>query len=237
MIIALQYYFGDEEKALKLARLLADIEHSKTSHTLLLVRSFDTKESVELRRTVCYCARKFQVVKTKSNERRTGYPDGAYGLFHGAMTAAERLRVSGLVSWGEDSVFCCEADGCPLSLSWISILEEAHRMTLQSGKRVTGAVMEQPYRHVNGNLVAHISLWSDRASLRSCSPYVAWDIFHRDVLLAETRPSTVIRNEHGTSEWTRGSLLAISKHSAWIANVKDDSALQHILTQKRIDGL
>lgn len=226
MIIGLQYYSGDEAKALSLARFLADTIPVKVDHHLVLSRSFDTPMSEELARTRNYCARKFHTITIQSRRRCVGYPDGAYGNWAGMVEKLAKMRRKGHLPWQHHSVFCAEADGAPVCRDWLEKLEAAHNLSLALGKRVTGPVMDKPWPHVNGNLILHLSAWDDHHGLHSCSPLVAWDIFHAQILLTEARASNVIRNEHGTSEWTSGALAAIGRETAWISNVKDDSVLR-----------
>lgn len=234
MIILLQYWTGDEARALSLARMLADIERSpRKSVCLALARAFDCEWSEEAQKCREYCSRVFRVLPIQSTVQKTGHPDGAFGIWSGAMDRLYRLMMKPAFSEEHRTVFCCEADGAPLRADWIDRIIEAHRMTRTKGLRVTGAVMDEPLPHVNGNLILDLQLWGDYPSLRDCPPGVAWDLHHAPILLREARSSYVIRNEYNTRDWTPGSLAPIGRESAWIHGCKDNSALDYVRLMMR----
>jgi hypothetical protein len=124
------------------------------------------------------------------------------------------------------SVFTIEADGVPLRRDWLNRIIGAHRETLRCGKRITGALMEEGIRHINGSLLAHLSLWADRQSLRRCPPGHAWDLFHAEVLMAEARPTGWIKNLYGHGKWSADALRLLVRETAWLSSQKHDSALE-----------
>lgn len=227
MLIALQYWQGDEAEALSLARLVADIEQERREDVVLvLARAFDCELSSEAVAAQAYCQAKMQTILLRSSYQRVGHPDGCFGVWAGTVTALHRMWIRQRIPWDHHSVATFEADGCPVRPDWIGRLRTAHERTLAQGLRITGPVMDEPWPHVNGNLCMHLSVVADFPSLRECPRKVAWDVHHAPILLPLTRPCGVIRNEYGTKDWTEGCVSAIAKEAAWIANVKDESILR-----------
>lgn len=223
MVIVLQYWAADEVKAMRLARLLADLEpRRRTDVTLCFFRRFDTSESAALFGTRMHCGYKFGTMAMQARREGTGHPDGCNAMWSSLMDQFAGAWRAG--SLGAHSVFCMEADGVPLRKDWLNRLLADHQRTLEAGKRVTGPEMNR-LRHINGSIIAHLSMWWDRLSLHETPPGQAWDLFHAQVIGSEARPSTWMRNVYGAGNWSDESLAAMSKETAWLASSKDDSAL------------
>lgn len=229
MIIALQYWSGDEQQALALARLLADIEQSpRGGAVLVLSRRGDCPLSEEAKRTEAYCAPKLPVMLLQSDRPETGHPDGCFGLWAGTVARLHHHWQRGVLPWNLGrTVFTCESDGAPIRRDWINRLSAAHNRTRALGLRVTGAVMDDPLPHVNGNLVLDLSLWADYPSLQQCPSGVAWDVHHGPILVREARPSLAIRNDYGATDLTAGYLSAVACETAWVHGCKDESVIRY----------
>ncbi len=224
IVIALQFWQGDSDRAMRLARLIAAIEPRRRDDVVFaFCRRFDVPLTADIYQTSLKVGLRFPILHIQSKREATGHPDGAFGLWAGTMDALSEAWAAGHLR--AHSVFTLEADGVPLRADWLDILIEAHARTLAAGKRITGPEMNA-LPHVNGSLVAHLSLWQDRQSLHRCPPGQAWDLFHAEVLQAETRPSGWLRNVYGACDWSLASLRAMSKETAWLCSQKDDSALE-----------
>lgn len=217
---------------MRLARLIADIEPKRRDDvSLFFCRRFDMEaESPALWDTWAHCARKFRVGKLRSRREGVGHPRGCNELWSGVMDQLADQWWAG--NLGAHSVFTVESDGCPLRSDWLDIIIAEQRLAIEAGKRVTGAVShwseQQRHgegRHINGSLVAHLSMWQDRPSLRRTPADQAWDLFHAAVLNAEARPTTWIKNVYGARAWSGLALEAMSKETAWLSSTKDDSAM------------
>lgn len=230
LVTALQYWKGDEEQALMLARLLADIEKVPTDEMLLVLsRRGDCELSPEARQTQLYCSQKFATMCIQSPRGETGHPDGCFGLWAGTAMKLYELWQRGAIPWfAGRTVFLAEADGGPLQPGWRRRIVESHDMTLKGNKRVTGAIMERPFLHVNGNFVMDLSLIADYPALMKCPSKVAWDLHHAPILVREARSSYVIRNEYETRDWTPGALRPLGREAAWLHGCKDDSLFNFI---------
>jgi hypothetical protein len=229
IVLALQYWKGDEREAMALARILADIEARPRGDVLLaMCRRVDCALSPLAQETIKYCGRKFMVMPVRSTRIGTGHPHGCNQLWAGTMQDLAGMWMAGRLRF--ESAFTFEADGAPLSRNWIDRLIKAHARTMREGKRITGAVMDShAFPHVNGNLIAHLSIWFDRPSLHVTPANQPWDMFHGHVLSSECLASNVIRNEYGSSKWTPAALASTARESAWLHGAKDKSALRYAM--------
>lgn len=224
IVVAIQYFKDDEARAMRLARLLADVEPRRRDNVLLaFVRRFDMPETPLLHETRMHCGFKFGTMTVRSEREGTGHPEGCNALWSGCMDYFSGAWRDGKLA--AHSVFTCEADGVPLRADWLDRLLEAHRRTLDAGKRITGPGMQQ-YPHLNGSLLSHLSMWLDRPSLHRTPIDQSFDMFHARTILAEGRADAWVKNVYGACEWSAPSLNAMSKETAWLSSQKDDSALE-----------
>lgn len=226
LILALQYWRGDERKAIRLARLLADLEQERRGDCILaLCRANDCRLSAAMKRTAEYCHHKFPAVMViQSNRPASGHPDGPNQQWISFMETFCNERAAGRIK--VDNVFTFEADGVPLSVDWIDRLIAAHRRTVDQGKQITAAIMNLATHsgmvHPNGNLVMQTGFFLDHASLRMTPPTEPWDMHHRVTLLGGTRPSTIIANRHESAGWTEELLGNLATEAAWLHGFRDD---------------
>lgn len=226
LVVALQYWAGDRERAFRLARLIANLEPEyRNDVTLVLVGRFDT-DVAGAGDTVVHCGTKmrtFALTAGPMGYGKTGHPDGANGLWAGAMEQLAQRWCTGDLD--RSSVFTVEADGCPISRDWISRLRAEHQRTLDAGRRITGAFMPRPLPHINGSMIMSIPWWVDTITVQSTPDGHAWDVFHRETILAAACRSDEIRNIYGAGEWTDAQLRPLSKQASWLSSTKDDSAI------------
>lgn len=118
-LICLQYWSGDRAQALQLARLLADIEPTMSERAdFLFVSRFDCTHDAA---TVAHVARKFKVFTHTSKRRGTGWPLGCNSLWFGTMEWFFR-KIEARQVLPYKAAFCIEADGIPMSKTWIADL-------------------------------------------------------------------------------------------------------------------
>jgi hypothetical protein len=192
-ILALQFYEGDQKRAMALARLIADIEPAYREDVVLcLITQPDTRKTKDITTTVKYCSEKIltQFVKSKSGAK--GWQNGSGALWRATMEHCFTL------SNGEGAVFTFDGgDGAPLCVNWVDRLIEGHRETLEQGKEITGSIMHGDI--VNGNMVLETSLWNqikDRQLRQSDKGAIdIWEVQYRDVLLPNVLSNSIICNE------------------------------------------
>jgi hypothetical protein len=150
MLIALLFWEGDKEQAMKLARLLADLEigHS-TKADFLFVSRFDSKVDPA---TVKYVSRRFNTYTHISRRRGVGWPVGCNSIFFGGLEWIYHKMAAGQVP-NYKSVLILGADTTPLIKDWIDALAQAwNRVNAEKKTYVAGAMSEAGGRmHINGD--------------------------------------------------------------------------------------
>jgi hypothetical protein len=227
LLIVIQYWKDDEASALNLARLMADIEPSKReTDCLVLARRKDCVASPELFRTRDYCSAKFTTMVVQSNRPEVDYPAGCHGLWSGTLDSLYNLWSGGMLPWPLSAALMTEADAMPIHPKWIDRIKVAHEKTRLLGKHVTGAMMDRPTPHVNGNSVIDLLFYADHPALKICPPEVAWDIHAAPILIPACRVSNAIRNEYGTREWSFASLAGLAHLDAALLHGCKDSSVE-----------
>jgi hypothetical protein len=226
LAVAIQFWDGDRDEALKLARLLADIETSwRGDVALILAMRFDVREdSRDILSTKRYCEKKFPTWTMRSKRVATGHPDGCFGLWAGT---AENCHEAFLRGEPFDNVFFVESEGRPTRFDWIDQIKRQHQVTLDAGKYVTGPRMEgnQFYpTHINGSCVLSMHFFRNAMSLHSCPRGIAWDCFHARTMVCAAGPGQGIINLYGAHDLSLSVFKTMARDYAWVASVKDDSA-------------
>ena len=237
MILALQFYEGDMNNAMKLARLLADIEPVPRKDVLLaLVCQPGTPFDGRVKEVLSHCSKKFAVEHVVSKYGAKGWADGSGQLWTGTMEHFHEQWKKGLVSFG--AIFTFDGgDGVPLRRDWIDVLKKEQSCGLSLGKLVVGQRKEMsggnkagkwsPRTHVNGNMILHLMIWDKYPSLH-CTPLGAslmmcntWDMYHADVFLEEVMPSSVICSEWRKNGLNEAIMSDRARHSAWLHGYRD----------------
>jgi hypothetical protein len=174
-LLAIQYWPGDQEKAFRLAKLIADNEpkHCELADFLFVAR-FDASHDSKV---VEYVSRKFDVRTMKTASRATGHPFGCWMLWFSLMEWVYHMKNARKIpdySW----VLTFEADTAPTRPDWLSVLNsEWERLS----SYVVGAETFHWRHHINGNLMASCDLsflkWLVLGVTSSgVAPQNAWDI-------------------------------------------------------------
>lgn len=130
MIIALQYYAGDLERTMSLARLLADVEPAPRADVVLaLVCQPGTPVTSLVEKTLVHCSRKFPVEHVVSPLGAEGHPEGCTFLWAGTMQHYYGKYRRGETS--HESIMTLDGvDGVPLHLGWVDMVLAEHAETL-----------------------------------------------------------------------------------------------------------
>jgi hypothetical protein len=147
ILIALLFWEGDKNQAMKLARLLADLEpaHSEAADFLFVAR-FDCQHDEN---TIRHVSRKFNVHRHTSKRRGTGWPMGCNAIFFGMLEWAYHKMNAHLVP-GYKAILVLGGDGAPLKADWIP----AFVNNVKPGVFVSGALIPDPvngHDHINGD--------------------------------------------------------------------------------------
>jgi hypothetical protein len=230
MVLALQYYVTDMERAMSLARLLADLEPKFRDDVLLgLVCQPGTPFMSTVKDTIIHCSRKFPVEHVCSRFGAKGWADGTGQLWRGTMSHFYGKWQSGELR--HDCIFTFDGcDGVPLHNNWIDLLMGEHDHTRKQGKSVTGVLtidrFHQP--HINGNLILDFVLFGAFPSLHD-TPLGAtrdnnnptWDVYHAPVFMANASASSVVRNDWNSTGVTIDMMNRSAEHSIWLHGYKD----------------
>jgi hypothetical protein len=241
MIVALQYYEGDLEATMALARLLADLEPAPRNDVILsLVCQPNTPMNKLTEKTLAHCARKFEMEWVVSPLGATGHPEGCTYLWAGTMQHYHARFKAGTLN--HDAIMTLDGgDGVPLHQNWLSQMLKEHSRTLENGKLITGSpywLGECPL-HVNPNAIFQFSVLDKTALITDVPRFNGsllshFDIYHRRDMLTNAHLSTVVH-----TDW-RGAGNKISvdlmreraRRSLWLHGYKDENlfwtARQHL---------
>ena len=189
MILALQYYLTDSERAMLLARLLADIEPSYRDDVILgLICQPGTPTTKIVSDTIVHCSKKFPVIQACSTQGGKGWAAGSCKLWRGTILHFNELFNSKKIT--HDCIFTFDGcDGVPLHRNWIELLLAEHQVTRQKGKRVSGILtvdnFDQP--HINGNMILDLLLPTEATVLLEqptddmLATGAMWDVINGDM--------------------------------------------------------
>lgn len=165
LLIAVCFWEGDVKAAEKLTRYLADLEtkHCELADLLLLHRFDCPPPSADWVRHV---SRRFNTYTAKGNLCLTGWPQGCNGTWYNMVSwIRDSIRDKACPSY--KAVFCCEPDGAPCSVDWVSEMS-LEWDSLEAGKPTyqAGAMVHFPQTHINGG-----------SCLLSCDPkFLEWAV-------------------------------------------------------------
>lgn len=227
----MQYYSRDCLKAMKLARLLADLERRcRDDVCLLFVQSTECPRTRYVDDTVARCSEVFHVerlvLRPDTEARRARWldlgkwPVGPNVLWSGA---AEHF-LKGMHPRYDAIFFVDGGDGVPLHRDWLDVLRADHAETVRQGLQVTGAVFPDAIGrwHVNGNMAVERSFLADHPEVVELADSLeAWDAYYAKTFLAGARASSLVR-----CDWRRVGAKpehfpAAAECSAWWHGCKD----------------
>lgn len=173
LLLALQFWERDREQAMKVAKLIADLQPGFCEIAdFLFVARFDCEQDMK---AIEYVSRKFNVhhfINTRF--RGAEWPFGCNSLWFGTMdwvfTMTEAQRIPEY-----KAVLTFEADACPLTPNWLTDLSAFWD---KANTKVVGALQSNPAPHINGNAFFSCNLgflkWIAR-DVGNCTPHAGWD--------------------------------------------------------------
>lgn len=150
MLIYIPFYAKDRERAMKLARWIADFDSkARTDVQIVLVNRFDAEAPDD--DTIARVQTTFPVSHFRSTTKKTGWPDGCNAMAFDILRDAKEAVEDGLVQRG-DPILIMEPDCVPVHRDWIFMLL-SEWVRLEPGKLVMGAWRKSGPEcgHVNGN--------------------------------------------------------------------------------------
>ncbi len=229
MLLALQYWEGDKQQAMQLARLITDLQPGRCENAdFLFVARFDcTHDAAEIARA----STKFNVHHYINRHRRgTQWPHGCNDLWFGTMdwiwSHMEAQRIPEY-----KCILTFEADSVPLTPNWISELSQAWDESRPAN--VVGPLLDYPAPHVNGNAMfsgdKKFLKWITR-DIGGCRPNGGWDY----VLAPKFKQQGWADCPLMRSWWKTPTLTPemfkglMDQGAAFLHGVKDDSAIRAV---------
>lgn len=177
-MIVLLFWEGDKKQAMKLARLLADLEDTHSDKAdFVFVSRFDCKQDQD---TIKYVSRKFNVYSYTSKGRGVGWPAGCNSIFFSLLEWAYFKMEAGQIPHYR-GLLNLASDGGPLRKDWINYFHEASQ---REHVFVSGALLKDPdpardHDHINGDCCLlstefRFLKWLVKTS-RSSSLIAGWD--------------------------------------------------------------
>lgn len=235
LLIALQYWEGDREEAFDLLQLLSETTEEKNPYAdIAAFARFDTSlpEDGLLKKL----GRSFnKVYAIKGKQHLIGHPNGCNGLWSSLVEQAYLRSTQSSTSrppeWSEyNGVFGIEADGCPISKDWLSVLSKEWNSLKEKGCSFMGhwlsSNVEHPeVGHINGNAVFAMDLLRKVPTVAGTPHAVSWDTYHAKALKAAGWANTgVIQSIWNTKTINIDGIEAIRKTGAvYLHGVKDNS--------------
>lgn len=172
ILLALQFWEGDKKMAMKVARLIADLEprHSEIADFIFFSR-FDCSHDME---TVGYVARKFNTYTEINRRRGTEWPHGPNSQWFGLMDYVYTVNVAKRFPVYK-AILTFEADAVPLAPNWIG--ELSREWDRAQPAKVVGAHQTSPGSHINGNAMfsGDIQFLKQIRDIGGVNPTGGWD--------------------------------------------------------------
>ncbi len=174
LLLALQFFNGDREKAIELANFIAALEprHSDIADFVFVAR-YDTPQSDLAVQTI---ARKFDVSTFTTRRKAVGWPYGCNEMWFDFMTHLCEQKNAGRLGQYK-AVLTFESDCCPLRKGWIESLSDEWD---KQNKKVVGHLTNcgPNTDHINGNAMFSMDIEFLRflRATAGCKANAGWDL-------------------------------------------------------------
>lgn len=226
LIIALQFHEADKPQAMRLARLIADIEPVfRDDVDFCFVERFDCSPADSA--TMGYVGRKFSLSTFVTKTNWTGWPDGPNATALDLLNHSLRMVQCG--QWAEaDALLLLEPDCVPLDKNWIDRLKAEWRLAEAAGKFICGAWRDSggEHGHINGCCLIRPDLAS-QIDLKCITPNLAWDCAIAPQLRHRWRTTGLIKNRFQSKNAAFSDLVIPDeggRSPVLVHGFKDDSA-------------
>jgi hypothetical protein len=231
IVLCMQYWEGDKQRALSVARMIADLQAEKDDRfQFMFLRRFDATPVDD--ETIGYVGRKFDILTHTCRRKEVGWPAGCNGMASDALMLAQEKWNTG--EWKRvTGVWLLESDILPLYRNWLYRIEREWKMALEDGKLVMGAWSphHSPVGHINGNMLFHPSLCDRVKGLEGSAPHIGWDVYHAQRLHRHAWKSNQMLNLYRGTNVTEADIYAPGTRYAFVHGIKDDSGL-HIIRRR-----
>ncbi len=222
-LIALQFWEGDRNAAIRLAKYISDLERGRNDFAdILLVNRFDCRP---IERVDAGLSRKFNLYHWRTRSRVEGWPAGCNAMWISTIEWVRSMSYGGKIP-RYNFIFTCEADGAPIQRDWIVRLHQSWNQA-NSIRPVTiaGPIVGNPegpvYPHVNGNCLvsgAQGDLDWLLKTVPTIHPHCGWDYGIRDELARRGWADTPdIKSYYNTPMFSREEYeKMVSDNLTWV---------------------
>lgn len=195
IMLILQYWEGDKEQAMRLARLIGKMKTSRDNADLILMSRRDTKESKEQILVMQECVKSMPTYLRRGSRTETGYPGGCNALWCDSMHFTALACRKGAPHEDITCVLCFEPDCVPLKEYWADDLLEAY---IKDPCLMMGNYIPHGPPHINGNAVFDPMLFRKASNIHGFNIRAPWDTSIWPMIHNQSRHTPLIR-----SEWKR----------------------------------
>ena len=226
LVLCLQFYHGDRARAMRLARLIADIEPVRREDVeFMFVPRFDCEVDETF---VSLVEQKFKCAFFRTHTQWQGWPAGPNGMIRDLLLEGQRRVAKGWLG-ATDSLLLIEPDCVPVTPDWLNVLIAEWQLALSADKwmmgtwRMSGGAMG----HVNGNCIVRPD-FASLVDLSCITQHFAWDCaivpqvkdrWHKTNLIRNLFQETNVTEERMVGRWI-GEQMPVLVHG-----VKDESAM------------
>lgn len=195
LLIAMQFYPGDRNDAMRISRFIADIETNRRQDVeFCFAARIDAEHD---RQTVHHVSGKFKVHIFTSGRRDVGWPNGCNGLWHDLMIWSQMQIRDRHGDW--EAVLTTESDACPLSRDWISKLMMEWDNAKAQKKFIVGCKIENGdpnYTHINGNALWDARITGKIQGMTGTPIFKSWDVYHAPKYMPFAYDSPMMKSDH-----------------------------------------
>lgn len=199
LVLALQYWEGDREQAVRLAKFIADLEPTyRHDVEFCFIKRWDATFDQDAMEHV---SKKFLVHCRTTPHHPIGYPIGPNCMTFNTLHAATKWE-------NVKAVLLFEYDCIPVAKDWLNQLIQEWDRAAGQGKLVLGSwrASNNPLGHINGNMLFDPKLASV-VDLGKEPPEMAWDIFWPDVFQPHWMRSGLVANRHRETNVSEARIL------------------------------
>jgi hypothetical protein len=194
LLVCIQYYPGDRDAAMRIARFIADLEVKRRDDVeFCFAARFDASHDED---TIRYVMNKFKCHKFHSTRNEKNWPAGCNALWHDLMTWTTCQVRDSFAQW--EAVLTTESDSVPLDRDWINKLMMEWDNAVKQGKFIVGCAIDKGLRdeHINGN-----ALWDARLMQKIPTMYgtphdKSWDVFHAKKYMKHSYDTPFMKSSH-----------------------------------------
>jgi hypothetical protein len=226
LCICLQFHAADAEKAARLARYIADLEHGfRFDLELCFVARFDCPQDSAV---IDYVRKKMPVSQFTTRRKWSGWPEGPNGMAYDLLEEMHRRFDDG--RWANhEAILFLEPDCVPLHRDWTYALLGEWKRVRSGGAVVMGAWRESggAHGHINGNMLIDPSL--NMTEVTASAPAgLAWDCALAPYWHKRWHKTDLILNLFNETNIPFFRFFGLPL--AFVHGVKDDSAWDYVKT-------